>query len=133
MNSGAAEHGPFFEHQWDYVDPRDPNLGAYGEGTTLRLTQSAAWIREMCSKPGSPFRLMDAEQAAAVDALRLERDQLAADVERLSIKLESKEAELAEARALERVVDKALADGVLARLDARYAKKPGPKPGPKAA
>lgn len=125
--SGDPEHGPYFEEDFHYVDPRDPNLGAYGEGTTLRLYHSAAWIREMCSKPGSPFVLRTAAEEQAQRAARAEEEEAhAAALDRI----EELEAEVASlrAKAASPIDEAALVNGIVGILDTRYARKAGRKP-----
>ena len=84
------------------------------------LVHAASQIRRVCELPGSPFVLLTKEEAEDADALRDENNVLKTRVEDL-------EAQLEEARALQGAVDKVLSNGLLERLDARYAKKPGPK------
>jgi hypothetical protein len=110
--------GPYFEESLGYCE-------APGDDRELTLYHSALWLRTICESPGSPFVLLDADShadlLAEVESLRLQL----ADAE---ANLAEREAELAEARALEGAVDKVLSNGLLERLDARYSKRPGPKP-----
>lgn len=88
--------------------------------TPRQLVTAASVFERICRAQGSPFAAVPREQVAVYEAAVAERDDLAARVEEL-------EAELAEARALAGTVDKVLSNGLMERLDARYAKKPGPK------
>jgi hypothetical protein len=120
LNSGAEEHGPYFEESFDYIDPRDPNVGAYGEGQALRLYHSAVWIKAMCEKPGSPFMVMDAEDyTAQIHEYENEIADLTAKIEHLE----------AEQETLLAAAPTGLDEGKLIDLlDRRYAKKSGRKP-----
>ena len=92
-----------------------------GSTYAMPLVASASYVRRMCDAPGSPFVLLTRDQFAEMNALAGEHGALTARVAEL-------EAELESARALESTVDKVLSNGLLERLDERFAKKTGPKP-----
>ena len=121
LNSGAEEHGPYFEESFDYIDPRDPNVGAYGEGQALRLYHSAAWIKAMCEKPGSPFKVLRTDEWLEYEAAWAE-EQLAH--QHAVDRIEELEAEVASLRESAGLDEGKLID----LLDRRYAKKSGRKP-----
>jgi hypothetical protein len=121
LNSGAEEHGPYFEESFDYIDPRDPNVGAYGEGQALRLYHSAAWLREICEKPGSPFVLLSPDEFERLRNEAYDRS----DVDAAELRIEELEAEVASLREQSGGLDEGK---LIDLLDRRYAKKPGRKP-----
>lgn len=124
FNSGNDEIGPFFEESFDYLDPRDPDIGAYGQGQALRLYHSAAWIMEMCNKPGSPFKVMRTEDYNAQVA---DYENKLADLEEKIERLEAEQETLL-AGAPSPIDEEALTNNIIAHLDGRYARKAGRKP-----
>lgn len=117
---GAAD-GPFFEESLAYAE------AGVGDDRELTLYHSPAWILSMCSQPGSPLVALTAEQYMDLQA---ELADAQAERAEKTLRVEELEAELETLRGTGALLDKALGEGLLVRLDERYAKKTGPKPAP---
>lgn len=115
----GPESGPYFEEQFLYAE-----IGGYDD-RELTMYHSAAWLREVCQKPGSPFEVVEPGE---VEALREERDELLARVERLEEELADVSAIAAERSGLDA---DGLALAVAEKLSDTFALKPGRKPAAK--
>ena len=88
------------------------------------MTNSAA---PLSSQPGSPLVALTTEQYTDLQA---ELADAQAERAELALKLEERDAELASLRDTGALLDKALGEGLLIRLDERYSKLTGPLPVP---
>lgn len=120
---GAAD-GPFFEESLAYAE------AGVGDDRELTLYHSPAWILSMCEQPGSPLVAMTEDQYLEMQQAEAE---VMAERDTLAMRVEELEAEVASLRELSGAVDKVLSNGLLERLDERYSRKTGPKPGKTAA
>lgn len=120
FSDGPAD-GPYFEEQFLYSE------AGGGDDRELTLYHSAAWIAEMCGKPGSPFDLAPAgtleRQSRLLETLEADREALR---ERIRV-LEDTLGAVPPVPERPQVDAGELAERLTPLLDARYARKPGPK------
>ena len=110
----GPEQGPYFEDSLLYCE-------APGDDRELTQYLSVGWLKAIADAPGSPIVVLD---HAEHQALLSQIDDLAAQVEALDSQIEN--APPSEV-VVSPVDEQALADALVVKLDARYAKRTGPK------
>ena len=115
----SAEWGPYFEESFVYAE-----TGGMDD-RELTLYHSAKWVEQMCDMPGSPFDVMPKGEA---HRMQKHIEVLEADREALRARIKELEGELAAGVPAPASPDAdVLADALVERLDARYARRPGRK------
>lgn len=119
----SPDAGPYFEEQFLYAE-----TGGLDD-RELTLYHSARWLEEIACKPGSPF---DLAPKGEVNRMQKFIETLEGDRDALRARIVELEAQLADSPAVSCSCGQdagLLADALVERLDARYARKPGRKPG----
>lgn len=119
----APVDGPYFEDAVPYAE-------SGGDDRTLTQYISVGWLRAIAAAPGSPIDIVTkADNESTQAALSAQADRIAeleAEAEELRAEREALLARIGESS--QPIDAESLTNGIVSILDARYARKSGPKP-----